>query len=203
MPGIYGFTTAELEGYKRERKELINFILYDTCTAINTSALSTTLFQTPIGGSGNGITGKTALHTNMTNPGVLANDEQMRIFGYGGWLTPTLKIGATVAATTDNLEKFLNGYIRIMLGPKTYRYAPLALMCNSRGNFTDTTATTSINIAETPFAEKTGFMRLAMPVHMFPRDQFKVEINWAAANLSTNVWYYTFAFIGVIIRNIQ
>lgn len=197
-------SVQEVAAFRSQGLECINDILYDTATAINTSALQSTLFQAPIGSSGNNITGKTEVHTNMTNPGVLPNNEQFRILGYTAWLWPSMYTAlADVATSTTALALFTNGYFQITLGNKTYRRFPIGALANIRGNISDTTATTAIYMLPSPFTPGRGFLGLASPIHVYPKDQIKVDVYWNAANSANNVWYLSFGFFGYRFRAIQ
>ena len=202
------FTKKELARYLALGRELIFDVIYDS-TLITTGA-NDTLFQVPIGQTGNGFAvPKTVFHTNMETAGKLPNNEEFRILGYGMWVQP---VGndtnkgwwdADATTTIDFLAALSHGFVKIRLENKDYRYIPIAMLSNVRVH-PDHDIPDVINVCiESPLVRNTGFLALRAPVHISAGRQIGVDVDLAAPPGEDNPFHLYFGFWGVRIRSVQ
>lgn len=185
-------------------REVIDDILYDACKFSDTSTTSTELFQVPVSGSGNGITGKTELHTNLRQQGQLPNDETFKVLGVGMTMSPLVSSDANGTGNALYWQESTAGYAELYIANKSYYRWTMSLLQQARLQVAHDLAAICTYPIEAPHLPMKGFIPLIRPVYIRAGNQFKVKLNWVAAHAgaSTPFTIY-FMILGIRFRGIQ
>lgn len=193
--------------------EFIGDVVYDSVLFTAANPNNNSLFTTPIGGNGNGITGKTPFHTNMEQVGKLANNEIFKVWGLGMWLglvPNATNLGLTDADATANvtaLGSLLEGYVKVKIMNKDYRTFPISFLTNFRVQPMSGVASRCVYTIQNPLTKQFGFFPLAASLDIGGGQNFGVDLtlntNMAALGGANQPFLLYFGFWGVRSRSIQ
>jgi hypothetical protein len=185
-------------------REAIDDILYDCCKFSDSTTTQTELFQVPVSGSGNGITGKTELHTNLRQQGQLPNDETFKVLGVGITLGPLVTSDADAIVNAKYFDEATRGYCELRIANKVYYRWTMSLLSQARLNVAHALTGICTYPIETPHLPMKGFIPLIRPVYIRAGNQFKVTMTWNRAHSASSTVFETyFMMLGIRFRGIQ
>lgn len=185
-------------------REAIDDILYDCCRFQDTTTLSTELFQVPLSGNGNGITGKTYFHTNMAQQGQLPNDETFKVLGVGMTISPLVSGDATGLVNSTYFSESQNGYCELRVGNKMYYRWAQSLLLQARLHVAHDLAAICTYPVEAPHLPGKGFIPVIRPFYIKAGNTFKVSMYWNAVHSANATPFFVyFMLLGIRFRGIQ
>lgn len=185
-------------------REVIDDIIYDSAKFGDTTTTSTELFQVPVSGTGNGITGKTYYHTNMTQNGTLPNDESFKVLGVGIRLAPAVSGDANGTDNSSYYNTSTNGYCELRVGNKMYYRWAQSLLQQSFFQVAHDLAAICTYPLRPPHMPQKGFIPVLKPFYIRPGVPFKVSMTWNTVHAGASTpWTIYFCLFGIRFRGIQ
>jgi hypothetical protein len=181
--------------------ETKDYIFYDT-TLITTNTQDS-LFQVPLHGTGNGITGKTFRHTNMKTAGQFPTDiKEFYILGYTAWISPALMKSTSIDADIDFINKLMNGYFEIKLSETIFPPIPINLICQNNIQIYPPNTNVAVYSIEPAIFKDKGFLPFApdLAIKVEPGTKVRVDVKLESAPGSENPFYLSFGFLGILVR---
>lgn len=185
-------------------REAIDDILYDCAKFGDTTTTSTELFQVPVSGTGNGITGKTYHDTNLAQQGQLPNDETFKVLGVGITIAPLVTADANGTGNALYWTETVQGYCEMRVANKVYYRWSIPLLLQARLQVAHDLAAVCTYPIEAPHLPMKGFVPVIRPYYIRAGNQFKVTMYWNRAHAgSSTPFYIYFMILGIRFRGIQ
>ena len=185
-------------------REAIDDILYDCAQFLDTTTTSTELFQVPVAGTGNGITGKTEFHTNLRQQGTLPNDETFKVLGVGITMSPLVSGDANGTGNSLYFKESQSGYCEMRVGNKVYYRWAIPLLLQARLKVAHDLAAICTMPVEAPHLPMKGFIPVIRPFYIRSGSQFKVTMYWNTVHAANATPFFTyFMILGIRFRGIQ
>lgn len=181
-----------------EGKEVLSWQIWDSIT-LGATDVHCTLFTTPVGQGG-----KTLLQTNMRESGRFPWPEEFTFETIWFLMRP--------AAVVSDVLATMNGYIKFIIGNKSYLTLRLWEMPDGGGLFTTYQITpTLVEGAPNTFAlgaaaakagvpDQRAVRPITIPLTLEPGESFRVEVYWPTA---PNLKIFSIGFDGTLRRSIQ